>query len=244
MKLPAVELSDAVAGLFSCKPGSAALLLSDLPSGETRAEFDRRPRLAKFWPAAWFALRSNGTCLLFASCLPFAADLISSQADAYRYDFVWNKTIATGFLNAAHRPLKNHEHILIFSRGRGVYHPQRSEGHGPISTNGGRGALGSENYGTGQALDGDGRPRGKARAGATDRFPRSVLSFGSLGVRDKRRRHPQQKPEDLLRYLVRTYSSPGDLVLDPFAGSGSTGRAALAEGRLFRGWDSDPRFGT
>lgn len=238
-----VQLGDGIAGLHGL-PHEASLVLSDLPSGETRAAFDVAPDLGQFWPAAWGALGPNGVVVLLASSLVFAARVVASQPRAYRYDLVWHKSVAVGFLNARHRPLRAHEFVLVFGRRVGTYHPQRTEGHRPISTNGGRGALGSENYGTGQAVDASGRPRGVARAGATDRFPRSVLAFGSLGSRDRRRVHPQQKPEDLLRWLVRSYSSPGDLVVDPFAGSGSTGHAALAEGRRFLGWDLDPRWGT
>jgi site-specific DNA-methyltransferase (adenine-specific) len=238
-----VELGDGLAGLRSLPAASVALVLSDLPSGETRAEHDRPPDFAVLWPAIWHALRPDGVAVLMASNLRFAARLLESQPRRFRYDLVWNKSIAVGFLNARHRPLKAHEHVLVFSRAVGTYHPQRTNGHGPIHTNGGRGALGSANYGIGQAVDAEGRPLGVSRAGATDRYPRSVLAFGSLGIRDRRRRHPQQKPVDLLRWCVRTYSDAGDLVADPYAGSGSTGEAARAEGRGFRGWDVNPRYG-
>lgn len=238
-----VELGDGLTGLLSLPAGSVGLVLSDLPSGETQAPYDRPPELDAMWPAVWHALRPDGIAVLMASNLRFAAALLASQERRFRYDLVWHKSIAVGFLNARHRPLKAHEHVLVFSRKVGTYHPQRSTGHGPIHTNGGRGALGSVNYGTGQAVDARGWPLGKSRAGATDRWPRSVLAFGSVGIRDRARKHPQQKPEDLLRWCVRTYSRPGDLVADPYAGSGSTGVAARAEGRAFRGWDVNARYG-
>ena len=240
----AVVRQDGLAGLRSLARGSVGLVLSDLPSGETRAAFDRPPSLPDFWSAVWRALRDDGAAVLMASRIQFAAALIASQPAAFRYDLIWHKSIAVGFLNARHRPLKAHEFILVFSRKQGIYNPQMTTGHRPISTNGVRGALGSENYGTGQAVDAEGRPRGIARAGATDRFPRSVLTYGSIGIRDKRRRHPQQKPVDLLRWCVRSYSNPGELVVDPYAGSGASGEAAKLEGRRFFGWDTDPRFGT
>ena len=239
-----VQLGDGLVGLRSIQEGSAGMVLSDLPSGETRARFDRPPPLPEFWSAAWRALRSDGVVALMASRFAFAMAIVASEPRAFRYDLVWHKSIAVGFLNVRHRPLKAHEFVLVFSRTRGTYNPQKTTGHRPIHTNGGRGALGSENYGTGQAVDTAGRPRGLARAGATDRFPRSVLTFGSVGIRGACRRHPQQKPVDLLRWCVRSYSNPGDLVVDPYAGSGSVGLACAAEGRSFRGWDSDPRFGS
>jgi DNA methylase len=235
-----VEWGDGLAGLCALRAGSVDLVLSDLPSGETRAEFDRPPRFAAMWAAFWHALRPDGAAVLMASNLRFAAALLGSQERHFRYDLVWKKSLAVGFLNARHRPLRSHEFVLVFSRAAGTYNPQRTTGHEAIHANGARKGHGSVNYNRESA---GGRSRGMARAGATDRYPRSVLEFGSVGTSDRSRVHPQQKPEDLLRWCVRTYSRPGELVVDPYAGSGSTGRAAAAEGRRFLGWDTDPRFG-
>jgi site-specific DNA-methyltransferase (adenine-specific) len=231
-----VMRGDGIEGL-STLTGNAALVLSDLPSGETRAEFDQPPDLGRLWPAIWGALKPNGVAVLMASNLRFAADLIESQPATFRYDLIWSKSRAGGFLNASHRPLRAHEFLLVFSRVLGVYNPQMRTGLTPVHANAGRGSSG-ENYGRS-----GGDAAGRARAGATDRYPWSVLTFASPGTTDPRRVHPQQKPEDLMRWCVRTYSNAGDLVVDPFAGSGSTGHAALAERRRFIGWDLDPRFG-
>lgn len=231
-----VTLGDGIDGMQSI-PGEAAMVLSDLPSGETRAAFDVVPDLPRFWAATWKALRSNGVAVLMASSIRFAATLIDSQPRAFRYDLVWSKSIAVGFLNAKHRPLRSHEFVLVFARGAHPYFPQMLMGSGPINTNSRSGARGTENYGT-TSMRG-----GVSRAGAWDRFPRSVLQFASVATRAKNRRHPQQKPTDLWSHLIRTHSEAGDLIVDPFAGSGSVGVAAAGEGRRFLGWDSDPRFG-
>lgn len=239
-----VHLGDGLVGLRSLR-GEAALVLSDLPSGETRAPHDDAPDLEALWPAIWSALRPDGSAVLMASSLRFAAKLLASQPDAYRYDLVWAKSIAVGFLNARARPLRAHEFLLVFSRAQGIYNPQMTAGHPPISSNfreaGRRLGRNSVNYDIGPRTNG--RDAGRARTGATDRFPQSVLTMGSVGVRDPQRVHPQQKPDALMEHCVRTYSSPGDLVVDPFAGSGTTGRAALACGRRFVGWDINPLYG-
>lgn len=255
-------LGDGLKGLASLEPGSVGLVLSDLPSGETAAKFDRKiapPDLPVFWARVWRSLKPSGCVVLFASSLPFAAEVIASQPEVYRYDLVWSKSIKTGFLNARHRPLRSHEFILVFFCNRATYNLQMLGGRAPVSSNGVKGSKGSENYASGRFKPihvnsgrkgsgenygaSGGKGVGKSRVGATDRFPSSVLHYGSVGVRHEDRSHPQQKPVDLLRLLVRTYSNGGELVVDPFAGSGSTGVAAVAEGRRFRGWDSDPRFG-
>lgn len=235
-ELRQIELGDGLSGLRSLTRGSVGLVLSDLPSGETRAAWDVPPPFPEFWSAVWGALRPDGIAVLMASRIRFAADLIASQPDAFRYDLIWHKSIAGGFLNARHRPLRAHEFVLVFSRGRGVYNPQMRQGLGPVHANAGRHSSG-ENYGP---SGGDGA--GRARTGATDRHPWSVLPFASIGTTDRARRHPQQKPESLLQWCIRTYSNPGDLVVDPYAGIGSTGRAAGREGRPFRGWDINPRY--
>ena len=228
-------LGDGIDGLLSLAPGSVSLVLSDLPSGDTVAEFDKPPDLARLWPAVWHALKDTGVVVFFASSIRFAAAVIASQPKRFRYDLVWEKSLAVGFLNARKRPLRSHEFILVFSRGASTFNPQFVETGVPISL-ARRGNAGcSENWGKWTKYT-------TSRTGATDRYPRSVLRFGSLGTRDKRRVHPQQKPVDLLRNLVRQYSTKGELVVDPYAGSGSTLQAAREEGRDAIGWDSSERF--
>lgn len=227
-----VVLGDGIQGLCALPKGSVSLVCSDLPSGETQAEFDTRPSLTALWPAIWHALDPAGAVVLMASSIRFAAALISSQPDQFRYDLIWRKSLASGHLNANKRPLRAHEFILVFGR-CAVYRPQMTQGHGPIhaatrTSNG-------ENYGVSVPT--------KSRAGATTRYPVSVLEIPGVGTSAKTRVHPQQKPEQLLRWIIRTYTVEGSLIVDPFAGSGSCGVAAVAEGRKFLGWDSDPRFG-
>jgi site-specific DNA-methyltransferase (adenine-specific) len=210
------------------------LVLSDLPSGETRAEFDVRADLLRLWPATWRALKPTGIAVFMASSFDFAAYVRSSQGKHFRRDLIWSKSLATGHLNAARAPLRAHEYILVFSRVPGTYNPQMLEGASPIHAC--RRAHHGENYGPISAVT-------RSRAGATNRFPTSVLEFASVGTSSKDRVHPQQKPVPLLRWLIRTFSNPGEIVVDPYAGSGSTGVEAEAEGRRFYGWDVSPRFG-
>lgn len=229
-----IELCDGIHGLGGLDAGSAALVLSDLPSGETCAEFDRRPDLPRLWDAIWHALRQDGAAVLMASSLRFAAHVLASQQQHFRHDMIWSKSLATGHLNAKRAPLRAHEFILVFARKPPRFRPQMVQGASPIHA--ARRAHHGENY----------RPQtrvNESRAGATDRYPTSVLEFASVGTSSRERTHPQQKPVPLLRWLIRSYTDPGDLVVDPYAGSGSAGVAASAEGRSFRGWDNSPRFG-
>jgi hypothetical protein len=213
--------------------GSVDLVLSDLPSGETRAVFDRKVDLPRLWQAIWHALAPNGVVILMASSFSFACEVRASSARV-PLDLVWEKSLPTGHLNSSRRPLKAHEYVLVYAGVGSAYHPQMSRGASPIHA--ARQTSHGENYGARSRVT-------KSRAGATDRYPTSVLHFASVGTTARERSHPQQKPVLLLRYLVETYSDRGDLVADPYAGSGSTGKAALACGRRFAGWDDCPRFG-
>ncbi len=241
--LASVELGDGEEGLLSLPAGSVALVLSDLPSGETAAEFDRKPEWDRFWSAVWHALKPNGQAVLMASSLKFAAELLYSQRKYYRYELIWEKPLAVGFLNAKKAPLRAHEHILVFSRRPGTYNPQMLIGFDPINGN----SRPLKPRSTIQITESYGNSRshgGQSRKGATDRYPRSVLHDEGIPTSGKQKRaHPQQKSQALLRRLVRQYSNLGDLVADPRAGSGSTGAAAESEGRPYRCWDSSPRFG-
>jgi DNA modification methylase len=69
-----------------------------------------------------------------------------------------------------------------------------------------------------------------------------VIDFGVVNAGDPDRFHPTQKPVDLCEYLIATFSNPGDTVLDPCAGSGTTGVAALRTGRRFVGFEITPEY--
>lgn len=203
------------------------LVLCDLPSGETAAPCDTPIDLPALWLAVDTALAPAGNVVLMAHSFVFAARVVASRPGWFRYDLIWHKSIATGFLNAASRPLRAHEHVLVFHAGAGHYAPDMQEGATPIHR--ARGGHGGKNYG---AVNGT-----ESRAGATDRYPTSVLQYNSVGTTSPERVHPQQKPTDLMRALVRMYCPPGGVVFDPCAGSGSAVVSAHAEGRHGIGYD-------
>lgn len=136
-----------------------------------------------------------------------------APAGWYRYDLVWHKTTPTGFLNAKKAPLRNHELILIFSPmplGKHTYNPQKTYGHvRKVSKASSKaGCKETELYGK----------AGLTTYDSTERYPLSVMTFKT--DRQKSAIHPNQKPMELLRYLIRTYTNPGDAVMDPVAGIG------------------------
>lgn len=202
--------------------GTVDMVLADPPYGVTRNAWDCRIDLDRLWPELLRVAKPNAAIVLCAAP-PFDKMLAASAMPLYRYDWIWEKGNATGHLNAKRQPLRAHEYLLVFYRKPPVYNPQKTTGHPPVNAFYTRHS--GANYGAAEAH--------RAGGGATDRYPRSVLRFGSDKQTDNR--HPTQKPLDLMRYMIRTYTNPGQTVLDFCAGSGTTGRACAAEGREFVG---------
>lgn len=201
---------------------SVDLLLVDLPYGTTQNKWDSVIPLPDLWEQYHRVVKENGAMIFTASGM-FTAKLILSNPKDYKYNYTWIKSKATNFLNAKKQPLRKHEDILVFYRKQPTYNPQMTSGSA---------------YSKGIRKDqitgsyGDFRPvlvKSKGR-----RYPVDVLYFKTAEAEGKVV-HPTQKPVSLGRYLIRTFSNPGDVVLDNTSGSGSFLVAALQEGRNFIG---------
>lgn len=206
--------------------GSVDFVLSDPPYGMTRNRWDCRIDLTRLWPELRRVCKASAAVALTAAP-PYDKMLAMSNPDEYRYDWVWEKGNATGHLNAARMPLKAHENICVFYRELPIYHPQKTTGHKPVNSFYTRHS--GSNYGKADAA--------RSGGGSTERFPRTVLKLSS----DKQtsNRHATQKPLALMRYMVRTYTDPGQTVLDFCMGSGTTAIACALEGRAFIGIEAD-----
>lgn len=208
--------------------GSIDLLLQDTPFGVTQNDWDVVPNLATLWPE-WLRIAKPNAAFIFFATQPFASDLINSNRRMFKYDLIWYKALGTGFLNANKMPLRNHEHLLVFYRKMPTYNPQKYVGK--MRDKGRKQNTGKSNYG-----------EFKATVTRNDTYhPQSVVDFTN-GDNTKESEHPTQKPLDLIRYLVKTYSNPGDTVYDGYLGSGTTAVAAMMEGRHFVGSEMKPEY--
>lgn len=226
-KQPFVELynEDCLETLKRIETGSVDLLLQDTPFGVTQNEWDVKPNFPVMWQEWERVIKDNGAMIFFGT-QPFASELILSRSGFFRYDIIWQKSHATGFLNAQKMPLRIHEHILVFYKMQPTYNPQifdkPKQNIRPITT---KPRL-SDNYGKFK--------EGNTRTIPIDKsYPDSVLYFYNESKTETE--HPTQKPLDLMRYLVRTYSNENDLVFDGYLGSGTTAAACLKEKRRFIG---------
>lgn len=200
---------------------SVDMILTDLPYGTTRNTWECTILLAQLWQQYERIIKDHGCIALWAQS-PFDKILACSNLKLYRYEWIIEKTKATGHLNARKMPMKAHENVLIFYKKLPVYHPQMTSGHAPVHTytkHRDDGAC----YGATQT--------GISGGGSTLRFPRDVLKFA--WDTQKSSLHQCQKPVAACEYLIKTYTNPGDLVLDTTAGSMTTAIAAINTGRQF-----------
>lgn len=209
---------------------SVDMVLCDLPYGTTRNKWDHVIPFEPLWEQYRRICKRNAAIVLFSQ-QPFTTALASSNLRDFRYEIVWKKSQATGYLNANRMPMKIHENILVFYRRLPVYHPQKTAGGKPYRTDG-RGA--SQNYGC----------RKRTTSINTDgtRYPVDVIHFPACNTSTEKPVHPTQKPVPLLEYLIRTYTDEGAVVLDNCMGSGSTGVACVNTGRDFIGMDLDTEY--
>jgi site-specific DNA-methyltransferase (adenine-specific) len=224
-----IHCGDAIEWLRELEHDSVDLIFSDLPSGETQAPFDVAPDLTQLLQEMLRIVKSPGNIVLMASNLDFAWRVRDAMGTLFSYELIWEKSRATGFFNAKKRPLKAHEYVLV---GSSKFNVVESEGHRPMNSAKQKGS--GANYGSLTAPT--------VVGGETTRKPRSVLRFPSVANNAKDKRHPQQKPLSLCEWIIKSYSHENDLVLDPFAGSGVAGVAAVSLKRRFVGCEINADF--
>lgn len=202
--------------------GTVDMLLVDLPYGTTQNKWDSLIPLEKLWMEYNRIVKENGAMIFTASGL-FTASLMLSNSKNYKYKYVWEKSKPTNFLNAKKQPLRKHEDILVFYRRQPYYCPQMIQGE-PY-TKGVRKKQLTGSYG-------EFNPTLVESNG--ERYPVDVLYFKTAESEGKVF-HPTQKPVELARYLIRTFSKAGNVILDNTCGAGSFLVAAVLEGRNFIG---------
>lgn len=219
--------------LAALPPGSVDMVFADLPYGTTANKWDSVIPFHELWMHLLRVGKESAVFVMTAS-QPFTSALVMSNLKLFRHEWIWIKNKGSNFLNVIREPMKEHESILVFSAGKWTYNQQMQDrapsGFARQKTPINRTASqGTTNYG---ALT----PQ-KPFTLTEKRVP---SSWQKINV--QKGLHPTQKPVDLIRYMIRTYSNPGDTILDPTMGSGTAGVAALAEGRNFIGIELDSDY--
>ncbi len=197
---------------------SIDMILCDLPYGTTQNKWDSIIPFEPLWDQYWRIGKPNAAIVLTAQC-PFDKILGASQIKHLKYEWIYQKSKATGFLNAKKQPLKNHENVLVFYKKQCVYNPQIYDKENlkirkPTKTVKSNGSYGNYKEGIFRTI-----PKEKG-------YPLSIQKFSDPFHARENGFHPTQKPVKLFEYLIKTYTNEGDLVLDNCAGSGTTAVAA------------------
>ena len=237
MEIDNIYNMDCLEGMKQIPDGSVDAVICDLPYGTTACAWDSVIPFDKLWEQYRRIVKLNGAIVLFGS-EPFSTYLRMSNMEMWKYDWIWVKNEPKGFLEAKNKPMKKHEIVSVFSQGassngcknRITYNPQGLIPCRKIKTN----------------VSGDGRVYG-ARSCREEgskfiqewkNYPTTILNFDL----DNNTFHPTQKPVDLLRYLVLTYTNEGDTVLDNCMGSGTTAIACIKERRHFIGFELNKEY--
>lgn len=213
----------------------ANLIICDLPYGKANKSklYDNPLPLDKLWECYNKILTPGGVVILFGMGF-YYAQIVMSNLKMFRHDYVWDKVLTSGHLNSGYMPMRKHENIAVFYKlGKSVtYNHQFTKGK-PLHSKGLKyltKELTNNNWGEIEVIP-------DHRVGSTQKFPTSILTFQKPAA--SKLVHRSEKPVELLRWLIRTYSNPGDVVLDNCMGSGSCAEAAIIERRNFVGVEID-----
>ena len=225
MEIDKIYNMDCLEGMKQIPDGSIDAIICDLPYGTTDNQWDSIIPLDHLWAQYKRIIKKDGAIVLFAQC-QFDKILGCSNLAWLKYEWIWEKEMGTGFLNAKYVPMKNHENILVFYQEHPTYNPQMRKGE-PYKCKKGSASTNYANKNTDVVTISNG-----------ERYPLTILRFD----RDRDAFHPTQKPVDLLRYLVKTYTNEGDTILDNCMGSGTTAVACIKEKRHFIGFELNKEY--
>lgn len=214
---------------------SVDMILCDLPYGTTACKWDTVIPFEPLWEQYRRVIKKNGAIVLFGS-QPFTSVLGSSNITLLKYSWYWQKSRATGHMNAKKMPMKDIEDILVFYTNQPTYNPQGLIRIDKTQKNS------DSHVKRGISSNATSVVTGGIKAGGYlqefTNYPRQLLNFASDGGTV----HPTQKPVTLCEYLIKTYSNEGEIVLDNCAGSGTTGVACANTGRNFIGIEQDDKY--
>lgn len=244
LELDKIYNLDCLEGMKQIADNSVDCIICDLPysvlhKSNKHVQWDRLIPFEPLWEQYLRITKPNAAIVLFCQGM-FTAQLMMSQPKLWRYNLIWSKGRATGFLNANRMPMRNHEDIAVFYRTQPTYNPQFRDGDSHPTGNGIHKET-NQCYGehkkTGKLYDYKYckvvPPTGKC-------FPQSIIEIKK--EHNTAAWHPTQKPVDLIRYLIRTFSNENDLILDNCMGSGTTAIAAIREKRHFIGFELNAEY--
>lgn len=230
MEIPNISIynEDCLETMQKLEDKSIDLILCDLPYGVTKNNWDIVIPFDKLWKQYNRIIKDNGAIILFGS-QPFTTLLIYNNLKYFRYSLVWEKNKFSDFLNAKRKPMKTNEDICIFYKKQPTYNIQYTYGEPYTRWNTQKAVDKQSNYG---------EHKNNVSTSDGKRLPTTILKFNRV----ERPKHPTQKPIDLLKWLILSYSNENDIVLDNCMGVGSTGIAAKLTNRRFIGIEINKEY--
>jgi DNA modification methylase len=208
---------------------SVDMVLTDPPYGTTACKWDTVIDFKLMWTQLKRITKDNGAICLFGN-EPFSSALRMSNIKMFKYDWIWNKKLASNIFQAKYQPLRIYEIVSVFCKSKTIYYPQKTDLHKIRKY--------KDKYGGGEAFNKKGT--GEVIHKTSGKFPVSILEHSNAVQKGKV--HPTQKPVSLLEYLIKTYTLESETVLDFTMGSGSTGVACKNLKRNFIGIEKDKEY--
>ena len=238
MELNKIYNEDCLVGMKKIPDASVDCVICDLPYGTTVCKWDSIIPFKPLWEQYLRIAKKNAAFVLFAG-EPFTSRLIMSNIKLFRQKLTWLKTRPTNVMNAKKQFMNWTEDICIFYRNLPVFNPQmRTDGN----FTGKKIQHLNESRKSG-VHNGYHEKEGYIHESNGGLFyPKTVLEYSNVHQNQDDHFHPTQKPVDLIRYLIRTYTNEGDLVLDNCSGSGTTAIAAIREKRNFIGFEKSEEY--
>ncbi|OUQ38517.1 cytosine methyltransferase [Gemmiger sp. An120] len=220
---------DCLAGMAMLPDSSVDMVLTDLPYGTTAGAWDILIPFDHLWAELHRVAKPNAA-MVFTAAQPFTTQLIQSNQKEFRYCWYWIKNQVTGFPFAKIQPLRCVEEIAVFYRRKPIYNPQGLVALDKPLINKAKRLSAASVYRS-DGLD-------KVSIQRFTNYPRQILTFPC----QREGLHPTQKPVALFEYLIRTYTNPGQLILDCCMGSGTTKVACRNTRRDWVGFEIDKDF--
>lgn len=236
IELNTIYNEDCLIGMQRIPDKSIDMILCDLPYGTTACKWDVVIPFEPLWKQYERIIKDNGAIVLTAS-QPFTSALVMSNPVMFKYEWIWEKQLGSGFLDANKKPLKKHENVLIFYKRQPTYNPIKEVAKKLRSI--------KKNSGKGNAVYGKYKSMSWQDDGT--RYPSSIIEVTHdksrfITNKEIQNRHNTQKPVALFEYLIKTYTNEGETVLDNCMGSGTTAIACIKLNRNYIGFETDEKY--
>ena len=228
-----LRLGDCLEVMQGIEDRSIDAIICDLPYGTTNCKWDAIIPFDKLWVQYERIIKDNGAIVLTAS-QPFTSALVMSNPKIFKYEWIWQKSHATGHLNSKKQPLRQHEYRCVFYKKQCNYNPQMIDKTYLDKRTKSGADVDADVYNKFNKVD--------RQIPVTKGYPKTIQYFATPFKGGEGGKHPTQKPISLMEYLIKTYTNEGETVLDNTMGSGSTMVACVSTNRNGIGIEMDENY--